>query len=188
MRADGERSIVGRFSSLTIDLFAFHHFASPLAESRIPNPDRSFLPRNVWVLGWVSLFNDTATEMSYWLLPQFLVGALGAGPMAFGLMEGAAATASSLARLVSGFLSDRLARRKPLTAAGYTAANLTKPLLALAQTWHQVSWIRFVDRAAKASVARPATPYGRTPSRPVSAEPLLGCGRRWIRREQSLGL
>jgi MFS family permease len=69
--------------------------------------------------------------------------------MAFGLIEGAAETASSLAPLVSGFLSDRLARRKPLTAAGYTAANLTKPLLALAQTWHQVFWTRFVDRAAK---------------------------------------
>jgi hypothetical protein len=32
------------------------------------------LPRNVWVLSWVAFFNDTATEMSYWLLPQFLVG------------------------------------------------------------------------------------------------------------------
>lgn len=114
-------------------------------------PARDFptLPRNVWVLGWVAFFNDTATEMSYWLLPQFLVRVLGAGPAAFGLIEGAAETASSLSRLVSGFLSDRLGRRKPLAAAGYTVANLTKPFLALAQSWRQVFWIRFADRVAK---------------------------------------
>jgi hypothetical protein len=77
------------------------------------------LPRNVWVLSWVAFFNDTATEMSYWLLPQFLVGVLGAGPMAFGLIEGAAETVSSFGRVLSGWLSDRMRRRKPLVAIGY---------------------------------------------------------------------
>ena len=107
------------------------------------------LPRNVWVLSWVSFFNDTATEMSYWLLPQFLVGVLGAGPMVFGLIEGAAETVSSFARLLSGWLSDRFHTRKPLVAAGYTAANIVKPFLAMATSWGQVFWIRFTDRAAK---------------------------------------
>ena len=64
-------------------------------------------PRNVRALAWTSFFNDTATEMSYWLLPQFLVGVLGAGPMAFGLIEGAAETVASFGRLASGLLSDR---------------------------------------------------------------------------------
>lgn len=113
------------------------------------------LPRNVWVLGSVAFFSDTATEMSYWLLPQFLVGVLGAGPMTFGLIEGAAETVASLGRLLSGFISDRIRRRKPLAAIGYTAANLVKPLLALAQSWHQVFWIRLTDRAAKGFRAAP---------------------------------
>jgi len=107
------------------------------------------LPRNVWALAWVAFLNDTATELSYWLLPQFLVAVLGAPPAAFGLIEGAAETVSSFGRLLSGWLSDRLHRRKPLAAAGYTLANLVKPFLALAQTWVQVFWIRFADRAAK---------------------------------------
>jgi MFS family permease len=107
------------------------------------------LPRTVWVLSWVAFFNDTATEMSYWLLPQFLVGVLGAGPMVFGLIEGAAETVSSFGRLLSGWLSDRLRRRKPLVAAGYTVANIVKPFLALATSWGQVFCIRFTDRAAK---------------------------------------
>ncbi len=113
------------------------------------------LPRNVWVLSWVSLFNDTATEMSYWLLPQFLVSVLGAGPAAFGLIEGAAETVASFGRLLSGVLSDRWRRRKPLLAAGYTLANVVKPLLGVAQSWGQVFWIRLVDRAAKGFRAAP---------------------------------
>jgi len=107
------------------------------------------LPRNVWALSWVAFFNDTATEMGYWLLPQFLVGVLGASPMAFGLIEGAAETVSSFGRLLSGWLSDRLRRRKPLVAAGYTVANIVKPWLAVAASWGQVFWIRLTDRAAK---------------------------------------
>lgn len=128
--------------------------------SSIPKPDESApvppaLSRNVRALGWVALLNDTATEMSYWLLPQFLVTVLGAGPMVFGLIEGAAETVASLGRLISGFLADRLRRRKPLAAVGYTVANLAKPLLALAQSWAQVFWIRFADRAAKGFRAAP---------------------------------
>jgi MFS family permease len=118
-------------------------------------PIRSALPRNVRALGWVALLNDSATEMSYWLLPQFLVTVLGAGPMVFGLIEGAAETVASLGRLISGFLADRLRRRKPLAAIGYTVANLAKPLLAVAQSWAQVFWIRFADRAAKGFRAAP---------------------------------
>jgi MFS family permease len=116
---------------------------------RTNKPDEGRLPRNVWALSWVSFFNDTSTEMSYWLLPQFLVGVLGAGPMVFGLIEGAAETVSSFARLLSGWLSDRLRKRKPLVGAGYTVANAAKPWLALATSWRQVFSIRFADRAAK---------------------------------------
>ena len=107
------------------------------------------MPRNIWVLSWVAFFNDTATEMSYWLLPQFLVGVLGASPLAFGLIEGWAESVSSFARLLSGWISDRLRRRKPLVAAGYTVANIVKPCLAVATSWGQVFWVRFADRAAK---------------------------------------
>jgi MFS family permease len=120
-----------------------------------PSPHSPPVSRNVRALGWTAFFNDTATEMSYWLLPQFLTGVLGAGPMVFGLIEGAAETVASLGRLVSGFLSDRLRRRKPLAAIGYTLANLTKPLLAMAPSWPWVFGVRFLDRAAKGFRAAP---------------------------------
>lgn len=71
-----------------------------------PAKPNAHLPRNVWALAWVAFFNDTSTEMGYWLLPQFLVAVLGAPPMAFGLIEGAAETIASFSRLLSGWLSD----------------------------------------------------------------------------------
>ena len=118
-------------------------------------PSSAGLTRNVWAMGSVSLFNDTSSEMIYWLLPQFMMSVLGASPISFGLMEGAAETVASLGRVVSGLVADRLGRRKPLAAAGYTLANVVKPLLAVAQSWRQVFCIRVVDRAAKGFRAAP---------------------------------
>src|SRR5271166_2384070 len=116
---------------------------------------RSHLPKNVWAIAWVAFLNDASTEMSYWVLPQFLVTVLGAPPMAFGFIEGAAETIASFSRLLSGWLSDFLKRRKPLAAAGYTLANIVKPLLAVTHSWQQVFWVRFSDRAAKVFRAAP---------------------------------
>jgi MFS family permease len=104
--------------------------------------------RNVYVFGATSLLNDTASEMAYWVLPAFLVS-LGAGPAQLGLIEGLAESVSSFAQLFSGYLTDRIDRRKPLVVAGYFVANAVKPLLAVVSAWWQILLIRFTDRLAK---------------------------------------
>jgi MFS family permease len=104
--------------------------------------------RNIYAFGITSFLNDTATEMAYWVLPAFLVS-LGAGPAQLGLIEGIAESVASFAKLFSGYLTDRLKRRKPLVVAGYFAANAVKPLLALVTAWWHVLLIRFTDRLAK---------------------------------------
>jgi MFS family permease len=105
-------------------------------------------PRNLYAFGLTSFFNDTASEMAYWVLPAFLAS-IGAGPAQLGVIEGIAESVASLAKLFSGSLADRWARRKPLVVAGYIVANTVKPLLALVTSWWQVLAIRFVDRFAK---------------------------------------
>ncbi len=112
-----------------------------------PEPQPS-AARNIYAFGITSFLNDTATEMAYWVLPAFLVS-LGAGPAQLGLIEGLAESVASFAKLFSGYLTDRLDRRKPLVVAGYFAANAVKPLLAIATAWWHVLLIRFIDRAAK---------------------------------------
>jgi MFS family permease len=104
--------------------------------------------RNLYVFGATSFLNDAASEMAYWILPAFLAS-LGAGPAALGLIEGIAESSASFTKLLSGYLADRLPRRKPIVVGGYAVANLVKPLLAVATAWWQVLFIRFADRTAK---------------------------------------
>jgi MFS family permease len=111
--------------------------------------------RNVYALGLASLFNDTASEMAYWVLPAFLVS-LGAGPAQLGIIEGVAESVASFTKLFSGYLTDRTRRRKPLVVAGYLLANAVKPLLALVTGWWQILLIRFTDRLAKGVRGAPA--------------------------------
>lgn len=111
-------------------------------------PGRKSVARTVYAFGILSLLNDTATEMAYWVLPAFLVS-LGAGPAQLGLIEGIAESVASFAKLFSGYLTDRIERRKPLVVAGYFAANAVKPLLAIVTAWWQILLIRFTDRLAK---------------------------------------
>ncbi len=114
-----------------------------------PSPNSGHeTPRNLYAFGLTSFFNDTASEMAYWVLPAFLAS-IGAGPAQLGVIEGVAESVASLAKLFSGYLADRWTRRKPLVVSGYIVANAVKPLLAMVTWWGQVLAIRFVDRSAK---------------------------------------
>lgn len=109
----------------------------------------SGLPRTVWLLGFVSLCNDAASELVYPLVPMYLAGVLAAGPRALGVIEGIAEAAGSLLKLVGGVLSDRTRTTKRWVVGGYAVAAVLRPMLALAGSWPVVLLIRFGDRAAK---------------------------------------
>src|SRR5690242_4353719 len=115
-------------------------------EDRAPNRPPAL--RNLLAFGVTSFFNDTATEMAYWIVPAYLLS-IGAGPAKLGVIEGISESVASFAKLFSGYLTDRVQRRKPLVVAGYTVANAVKPLLAVTTSWWQVLLIRFSDRLSK---------------------------------------
>jgi MFS family permease len=107
------------------------------------------LPRTVWLLGFISLLNDAASDLVYPLLPLFLAGVLGAGPRVLGLIEGVAEATSALLKLVSGVIVDRTRASKPWVVVGYTLAALSRPVIALATAWPAVLALRFADRVGK---------------------------------------
>jgi MFS family permease len=113
------------------------------------NPGPAVLRGNVLWLSLVSLLTDLSSEMIYPLLPFFLTAVLGAGPAFLGVIEGVAESTSSLLKLASGWLSDRLGRRKSLVLVGYGVASVARPLIALASAPWQVLLIRFTDRVGK---------------------------------------
>jgi len=104
---------------------------------------------NVLVLGLVSLFTDISSEMIYPLLPLFLTTVLGGGPAFLGAIEGVAESTSSVLKLISGIMSDRVRRRKNLVLGGYGISALARPLIALAASPLAVLFIRFADRVGK---------------------------------------
>uniref|UniRef100_A0A7V3RFU7 MFS transporter n=1 Tax=candidate division WOR-3 bacterium TaxID=2052148 RepID=A0A7V3RFU7_UNCW3 len=109
----------------------------------------SFLTRNILILGLVSLFTDLSTEMSYSLIPIFLKDVLKAQPVFIGLVEAVAESTASILKTFSGYISDRLRKRKLFIFIGYTLSAFVKPLLALAtQAWH-ILIVRFADRFGK---------------------------------------
>lgn len=107
------------------------------------------LTRNVVILGVVSLLNDAASEMIYPLLPIFLTAVLGAGPAIVGVIEGIAESTAALLKLYSGYISDRVRRRKGWIIAGYLLSNIIRPLIAFAGSWFHVLVLRFSDRIGK---------------------------------------
>src|SRR3954470_23174374 len=111
--------------------------------------DRPPLPRNVWILGFVSLFMDLSSEIYHALLPAFITLVLGLPATALGAIDGLAEATASLAKLFSGRLSDRSLKRKPWVMAGYGLAALSKPLFPLATTAPAVLAARFADRIGK---------------------------------------
>lgn len=107
------------------------------------------ITRNVFVLGVVSLFTDISSEMIVPVRILFLVGVLQTPLVAAGVIEGAAESAASLLKIVSGRLADEASERKPLILFGYVVSNLAKPLLALASSWPVALTLILIDRTGK---------------------------------------
>lgn len=107
------------------------------------------LPRNVWVVTATSLLTDISSEMLAYLIPLFLANILKTGTAVIGLIDGIAETTASLVKIYSGWLSDKLGKRKWLTVFGYSLSTIAKPFLYLAHTWGWVLGVRFADRLGK---------------------------------------
>lgn len=116
-------------------------------DSSVSSPPR--LPRNVWILGFVSLFMDLSSEVYHALLPAFITLVLGLPATALGAIDGIAEATANFAKLFSGRLSDRSLRRKRWVMAGYGLAALSKPLFPLATSAPAVMAARFADRIGK---------------------------------------
>ncbi len=103
---------------------------------------------NVIVTGIASLLTDISTEMTYPLIPLYL-SALGAPPAVLGMIEGFAEFTASILRVLSGWFSDRLRRRKPVAIVGYASSTIGKLLLYISTGWGMVFAGRMVDRFGK---------------------------------------
>ena len=95
------------------------------------------------------MFMDISSEIIHALLPLFLTTTLGVSVAMVGLIDGIAEATASITKVFSGYISDRMGRRKPLILLGYGLGALSKPLFALAGTAPVILGARFADRIGK---------------------------------------
>jgi MFS family permease len=107
------------------------------------------LPRNVLIVAITSFMTDVSSEMIVNTLPLFLKNVLGVKTSVIGLIEGVAESTASFLKLYSGWISDKLKKRKMLAVLGYGISTLSKPLFYFAQTWGMVAAARWGDRVGK---------------------------------------
>jgi len=110
---------------------------------------KSKIPRQVFILGMVSLFTDIASEMLYPITPIFLTTILGSTMAIVGIIEGIAEFISGILKGYFGNISDKVGRRSIFIVIGYSISALVKPLPGIFQSIPTVLFSRVVDRTGK---------------------------------------
>lgn len=113
------------------------------------------LTKNTFFLAFGSLFADISTEMLYPILPVFLTQNLKVGGSMVGIVEGVAEATQNVVQGISGWLSDKLQKRKPIAIVGYAVAAMSKPLIGLSTSWQGVLGARSLDRLASGTRSAP---------------------------------
>ena len=104
---------------------------------------------NVFFLGLTSLLQDVSSEMIFNLIPLYLTNVLRAPMAIVGLVGGVSEGADAVFRMLSGWFSDKIGKRKILAVSGYSISTVAKPFLYLASAWGGILAVRFADRLGK---------------------------------------
>jgi len=106
------------------------------------------ISKTVWILSFVSLFTDTASEMLYPIMPIYLKS-IGFSIVIIGILEGVAEATAGLSKGYFGKLSDYSGKRVPFVQMGYAMSALSKPMMAFFVFPLWIFLARTVDRLGK---------------------------------------
>jgi MFS family permease len=107
------------------------------------------IPRQVIILGLISLFTDLASEMLYPITPIFLTAILGSSMAVVGIIEGIAEVVAGYLKGYAGNISDKIGRRSIFIKIGYGLSAIAKPLPGLFPVITSVVISRTGDRVGK---------------------------------------
>lgn len=102
----------------------------------------------VFIMGLVSFFTDVSSEIIQSILPLFIFS-IGGTALILGLISGVTTAISNILKGITGWLSDKLNRRKPFVVGGYALSNLSKPFIAFSPSWEFVLGLKATDRFGK---------------------------------------
>ncbi len=102
----------------------------------------------VFIMGLVSFFTDISSEMIQSILPLFIFS-IGGTALILGLITGVTNALSNVLKGISGWMSDKINKRKPFVVAGYTISNISKPFIGFSPSWQFVLGLKAIDRFGK---------------------------------------
>jgi len=104
----------------------------------------------VFIMGLVSFFTDVSSEMIQSILPLFIIDLVENNPtFILGLIAGITTALANILKGVSGWMSDKINKRKPFVVAGYSISNLSKPFIGFSPSWELVLGLKATDRFGK---------------------------------------
>ena len=109
---------------------------------------KTIITRTVWILSFVSLFTDTASEMLYPIMPMYLKS-IGFSIVLIGILEGVAEATAGLSKGYFGKWSDVSGKRTPFVRMGYLLSAISKPMMALIVHPVWMLFARTTDRLGK---------------------------------------
>lgn len=114
---------------------------------------RKNITRESWIFGWASLLNDFGAEMIYSIWPLFVTTVLKANMTVLGLIDGLGDAVVSISQGISGYISDRIRKRKVFVWLGYIFGSLSRIGYAFSTAWQHLVPLRILDRAGKIRAA-----------------------------------
>jgi len=100
-------------------------------------------------MGIVSFFTDFSTEMVMSVLPLYIVKDLDLSRTILGLIEGSGEFVNYIFRIPSGYISDKIRKRKILVIIGYGISTISKPFFIFVTTFADTIIVRIIDRIGK---------------------------------------
>lgn len=113
------------------------------------NNDKNKSKRNIIALGFVSFFGGTSQDMINSLLPIYFSTILGFKSETIGLIDGVLQAVSSIFKIASGYISDKLKKRKVLVFIGYLFSAISRVFIFLPTSAIALLGLRTVDGAGK---------------------------------------
>ncbi|MFH1188951.1 MAG: MFS transporter [bacterium] len=105
--------------------------------------------KTIRIFALASFLNDFGSDMIYPIWPLFVVNILGANMAILGFIDGLGDAIVSISQAISGYMSDRMRKRKVFVWIGYLFASLSRIGYSVTSVWQQLIPFRILDRAGK---------------------------------------
>jgi len=115
----------------------------------MPQKPKDENKRSIRAFAWASFLNDFGSDMIYPVWPLFVTSVMGANMAMLGLIDGLGEAFVSISKAVSGYISDKIRKRKFFIWSGYILGSISRLGYAFAPSWQWLLPLKILDRSGK---------------------------------------